>query len=182
VDKLIEDLLKIGIPSVLGTISTYISYRLGKRQSIDAIRIEKCFDHGGKVAKTLLEIEEIYSSLSTSFRTNFQHVQTVTETMEYFEELHLYEDMKRDIQTLSEKRASLRAEIKMASIYLKTKFLDRVEEYLKLGDFSYDTDGGLFVNTYYENFFENLLDEATEKKRLALFASLKKELRVVGRP
>jgi len=59
-------------------------------------------------------------------------------------------------------------------VFIKPSFRKKLKSYLELSKFSYQHDDIGFHNTYYENFFKNLLEK--HNQRLKLFKELEKEL------
>ena len=75
-----------------------------------------------------------------------------------------YQEQYDHIKELQEKRGLLFDELRGARLYLDAKTIRKIQEYLKLGEVEYITDGGLMVDTFLLEFFRNLKDEKNHRK------------------
>jgi len=171
-EKYISDILKIGIPSILGLFSTVLAYIFGRKKQIDEIKIKKNFEYAQRIASELQEVHDGYERLVRVWEENFAHM-PFHKAIEVFEKhADMYDNEKYYIQQLVKKEEQLEKLYKESLIFLKTSFRKELKQYLELSKFVYHHDSlGLF-NNYYEKFFENL-NKKKEKRRL-LFNELEK--------
>ncbi len=168
------------ILSILGIIiSSTAGYIFGRRKKIDEIRLNIAFPKAEEISIIIQEIFDDEESLTKWWHNNFGHLKNIDEGIEYFEKHNnLYENEHQVVQNLLNKSGLLCKNVRSARIYLNEKDLDRIEEYLSIGHFTYSSDGlgGILFSTFLKEFFSNLLDEENSKKRIALFAEIKKRL------
>ena len=171
-EKDISDILKIGVPSILGLFSTVLAYILGRKKQIDEIKIKKSFEYAQRITSKLQEVHDGYERLIHIWEKNFSHMDFY-KAIEVFERYDMYDNEKEYIQKLTRKEEELEQLYKESLIFIKRSFRKKLKQYLELGKFTYQHDSDGLFNNYYEKFFENL-NEKKEKRRL-LFKELEKD-------
>ena len=163
----VDDLLKIGITAILGAISAILTYRLGRRAKVDDEKLKKVFELAEEIARLFQDITELYEILYEFYKGNFMYIDDVeTAIKRYFEKPGFYDDERERIERLGEKKSQLNDKLKIARLYLDKDVVDAMQKYLEMGRFHYTHVGlGSFLNTYYVEFFKNVLDEKTYTER-----------------
>lgn len=176
-DPQIIDSAKWALGGLGALFSLYVSYKLGKRGKVDDLFIKRRHDLVERLSVALQDDFETREVLRSEYESNFGHVDEF-KAMEVFNRYDdLYQGMRNNIQRCAELLASLRQLRREVAIYVKPKVAQLVEQYIACNQFTFDTDGGLLINTYAEEFFRNLLDESKHARRETLFRHLMKELR-----
>jgi len=103
---------------------------------------------------------------------------SLEEATNFFEEHKSeYSEQIKKVHSLSDKRYALTEKVRQARLYLPPKILNDIKEYTDIGLFSYQTDGGILVNTYFREFFRNLYEHANQEKRSNLSKRIFKRIR-----
>lgn len=164
-----SDFVKVALPSVIGIIGMFITYHLGKKAKTDDIRIKRGYELAEQIAVLFQDIHEIYITLDQLVTRNFGHVDFSDAIESFHRYSSLYEQDRDRISSLMEKRVQLAALIKSARVYLSPDLLDKLQAYIQRGEFVYTTDGGIFTDTYIEDFFRNLRDSSNRSRREQLY-------------
>ena len=160
----LSDLLKIGIPSLIGALSAIGAYRIGKREKRDAIELKRQYELGDQISVLFLRIHETYTKLTKKFKADFGHFD-LERAAHVYGSSPLHKGDIPALERLNDDREQLRDLIKAGRLYLNLDLLNRIEKYVELGDFVYSTDGGIMHNSYMEDFVKNLCDPAIMEKR-----------------
>ena len=86
----VVDLLKIGIPSLLGVVGSWASYVLGRKNALADKRLEEGFPLAKEISSLFMELEDDYEYFEVFFDKNFEHLNH-WEAAEYFERQNLYQ-------------------------------------------------------------------------------------------
>jgi len=170
------DLLKIGIPLLLGILGSVLSYYKGKRTKIIEIKIKKGFEIAEEISFLIHSINEIYDYLIDFYSKNYNSYKYSNKNIENFEDsietIYSYESKQIDeLNRLKEKLSNKR---KIINIYSNSKLEIYIHEYLKNDNFKYET--GVGFSDFYYSFFKHILDDKVQKKRSELYNRIKNEL------
>lgn len=142
-------------------ISTYVTYRIGRRAKHDDIQIEKRHNFSEQLSTLLQKDFHNRNSLADQYRSNFDHMENVSEAMYYFNKHEfLYQGMRDVMLELPVDIGKLQEINRSAAIYLEENTTSAIETYIENTRFSFESDGIGLINTYADNFFTNLLDES----------------------
>lgn len=149
-------------------ISTYITYRIGRKTKHDDIQIGKRHVFAEQLSVLLQKDFNARQLIAEQYHSNFDHMKNVSEAMHYFDKHEsLYQSIRDLMSELPADIGKLQETNRSAAIYLDESTTEAIESYIADTRFSYQTDGCLgLINTYAENFFVTLLD-ASRSKRLA---------------
>jgi hypothetical protein len=174
--KGMESVLPTAITAASGLFIAVLTYRLGRKTEINKARLEKGWPLAQKIAVTMIELNQIETRLARSFQRNFANL-TVDEGAAYFDRERdgLYKEEAGEIDQLVQKRRELAAASREARIYLNPDDLDRIEQYLAVGDFNWNT-APPFFSSFTAEFFRNLLDRKNIGRRARLFRRIKRRL------
>jgi hypothetical protein len=86
----------------------------------------------------------------------------------------MYKPEARVIENILKNKKILIKEIIASRIYLNSKILDLIEQYLELGNFSYSHTGGMMSSNYNEKFFKNLLDKKRINQRKDIYKKIRR--------
>lgn len=173
---ILDNLLQLLLYIFVVIATSYVSYRFGRKKQIDTIIINKTISCKEQICQLLQEIEDEYQYFEKFYEKNYGHVESLDEAIDNFERLPLFQEDRNRIEHFGHKREELSDMLKRATIYLKRRHLELVKKYLKIGEFSYLHDGGLSVNTFYKEFFKNLLDKKDKEQRLSLYRKIESRL------
>jgi hypothetical protein len=175
--KNLEGLLPTIVTAVSGLVVAILTYLLGRKSEVARARMEKGWPLAEIIAIRFIEVHGLESDLRRWFQGNFGHLTNSDEGADFFDEHRdsLYADDAARIESLNQKRRDLAEAIKQARIYLNPADLDRIEEYLSIGDFKWTTAPPFFTE-YTRKFFKNLLDEGNKQRRDRLHAKIKRRL------
>lgn len=171
---MLDDILKIGIPSLIGLVTAFVSYSLGKRSKKYEILLEKSIPIAERVSTKLNTIHLVNEKLAEYYHKNFDHMESFEHAMDSFDRYitSLHNDVTNNIHELMQVRDALKAEIANSSLYLNHTLTNEIMRYLKLGDFTF-ADSELHSN-FYEEFWRNLLDIENTKLRTLLYSDVNK--------
>jgi len=163
----------------LNALSAVITYELGKRAKIDDLRIKKQHELREQLSIALQQDYQLRESLTRQYKDNFGHLDRRAANEAFAKHEGLYQRMRECINDTSETRAKIHSLAQEGSIYLKPKVSELLSKYLEATTFSYTTDGmgGLLINTYYNSFFEKLLDDQSARTRIIPFHEIMNKLR-----
>lgn len=178
-NQFIEALFKIIVLIITG----FLGYFLGKQKKIDELQLKQAFPKAEEISSLIQEVYDEDMSLIVIWKSNFGHLSNFQQAINYFEESSLYQPERYRITALSEKRQKLLEKIRSSRVYLNTKTLDLIEDYLKINEFTFRQDGmgGSFSSDYWEEFFSNILDDHRIQKRKRLYQKIKKRLNKIFR-
>jgi len=164
----LNDLLKIGLPSILGIVAAIVTYRLGRRAKIDDRKIQKGMELAEEISKLFQDIVDLEEYFYEFYKANYSHLE-LRDAVDNFTRMKslFYEDYKR-IDERAEKRSQLYGKLKIGRVYLNSRLIERIRDYLNVGEFHYEHDAGGLTNTYYEDFFKNIIDKSNIKQRQKL--------------
>jgi hypothetical protein len=142
-------------------ITTYVTYRIGRRVKHDDIQIGKRHNFAEQLSVLLQKDFHNRKLLADQYHSNFDHMSNVSEAMHYFNKHEtLYQGMRDAMSELPADIGKLQEINRSAAIYLDESTTSAIEAYIENTRFSFESDGiGLF-NNYAESFFTNLLDES----------------------
>jgi hypothetical protein len=149
---------------------------LGRRATIDKNRIDRGFEVAEDIAVTFQKVVEQENTLCTFFDMNFEGRE--------FEDAWATLDMRRasyqqqfdQIRTLSTTRGELNEKLKPGRVYLRKSVIDDIQKYIDLSLFRYDTDGGIMVDTFDQEFLRNLVSEENRATRERLYRKIERNL------
>ncbi|MGC2423088.1 MAG: hypothetical protein WA666_01885 [Nitrospirota bacterium] len=164
IDKIISAGKWVG--GVIGWIITNVfTYRRGRKAKIDDIQITKRHQFAEQIAEILQKDFYNRKMLKNGYHENFDHMENFNAAMDSFSKYEtLYVSMKELIPTLSIDIAQLQTLNMKAAIYLNKATTKDIEDYIEATRFTFHHDGIGIINTFYESFFQNLLDEERFKK------------------
>jgi len=167
--------LLTGIGALIGM---FVTYRFGRKTKIDEISLKKAYEMAEKIAELIQEDHHIRELLLENYNKNLGHM-TKEDAIEAFHKYRgLYHDMKEQMVQLPRKINELQELNRKAIIFLSKKLTGLIDQYIKMTRISFITDGtGIIINTYAEEFFENLRDEIKLKERRGLYEKILDELR-----
>ena len=160
------------IQVITGIILTCLGYIFGRKKQIDEIVLKEKVVLLQKMCSKLEEVHEGYIQLYEFWQKNFGHTEFY-KAIEGFKKRYIYDEDRKMIEKLIMKESELYDLYKKSIVFIKPSFRKKLKKYLELGKFSYQHDNIGFHNTYYENFFKNLLKK--HDQRLKLFEELEKE-------
>lgn len=163
--------VKIGIPILIGIISTYFSYYLGRRKKIDEALLTKKVELAQKISFLLHKVHTQYCIIETLWDRNFSQMD-FHEAINQFVCCSIYDEDRERIDEVHKSATKLNELYSDSAIYVDRKFRALLGEYLDLCHFTFTHDGSGFFNNQSERFFENLKN--TSKRRAFLYTKLKK--------
>lgn len=147
-------------------ISTYITYRIGRKAKHDDIQIGKRHAFAEQLSTILQKDFHDRQLLAAQYHSNFDHRTDLSEAMHDFKKYDtLYEGMRDLMAGLPPAIQELQETNRSAAIYLDEGTTEAIESYLANARFSYESDGIGLINTYAENFFSILLDPSHSTSR-----------------
>lgn len=160
-------------------ISTYITYRIGRKTKHDDIQIGKRHAFAEQLSALLQKDFHSRRLITEQYHSNFDHMKTVSEAMCYFDKHEsLYQSIRQLMSELPENIGKLQETNRSAAIYLDEGTTEAIESYIADTRFSYETDDGLgLINTYAENFFVTLLDSARSTRLTGNYKAAMRGLR-----
>ena len=152
-------------PLVAIVLPAYLAYLFGVNRAKKELNHKRRLEVGEELGILIQRtIEE--NSLSVSFyERNFGRIEDFNESMERLERHQaLYQQELERISNSEEIFSNAHQELKRARIYIKQKYLEPIDEYLDLCQFTFQSDV-LGSWNYYQRYFENLLDNDNKLKR-----------------
>jgi len=142
-------------------ITTYVTYRIGRRVKHDDIQIRKRHNFAEQLSVLLQKDFHNRKLLAKQYHSNFDRMNDVSEAMHYFNKHEtLYQEMRDAMSDLPADIAKLQEINRSAAIYLDESTTSAIESYIENTRFSFESDGIGLINTYADNFFTNLLDQS----------------------
>lgn len=173
-----EDLIKIGIPLLLGIIASIVSYFLGKKAGMKVQKGEKGMELGQAIVNLFQDITALEDRLHQFYKSNYAHLRDVDRAVDNFEKMEtLYEPEHKAVQEFSDKKNELEEKIKEGRHYFKGSILQKTQIYLDLLKFKYDEDVFGSKTSFHRQMFLNLTDPKADKKRKKIRGMLSGKLR-----
>ena len=171
-----EGLLPTLITAISGIVLAVLTYLLGRKTDVAKARFEKGWPLAETISVRLIELHRLETQLTRWFEGNFGHL-PIEQGADYFDRDRggLYSDESEQIDHLYEKRRDLSTAVKEARIYLNPTDLDRIEEYLAIGDFKWSS-APPFFSSFTQEFFRNLLNTTNRRHREKLYLKIKRRL------
>jgi len=161
----------IFLTGIIAALSSFVSYIFGKRAKVNEIVLNKGFPVAEEIAVLFQNIVERDLRYYDFYAENFGHYKTLEEAIaDAFEKLpSLYEKEYERINIHRKQMEELNNKLKIARLYLKPRVINNIQKYIDLGLFSYLTDGGIFHDTFYIEFFRNITNQTIymERRRLS---------------
>jgi hypothetical protein len=164
--------------AAISLVSAFFGYLLGRRSKIDEIQLAKRHELAEQLSMLLQGDFDDRLNLRKEYHENFDQMKDLSEAMYYFDKHpNLYSGIRERLGHIPVRRTSLKETNQKATIYLPENITSAISKYLELTDFTYMTDGIGLVDTYIENFLENLLNEETWESLKKLYELILKLLR-----
>lgn len=146
-------------------ITTYVTYRIGRRAKYDDIQIGRRHNFAEQLSALLQKDFHNRKLLAEQYHSNFDHISNISEAIHYFNKHEtLYQGMRDAMSELPAGVDKLQEINRSAAIYLVESTTCAIEEYIENTRFSFKSDGIGLMNNYAECFFTNLLDETRSSK------------------
>lgn len=160
-------------------ISTYITYRIGRKTKHDDMQIGKRYSFAEQLSALLQRDFHSRQKIAEQYHSNFDNLDNVSKAVDYFNKHNsCYQSMNQLISELPNNIGKLQEANRSAAIYLDESTTKAIESYIANTSFSYETDGDLgLINTYAENFFVTLLDLNRSKRLTENYNSAMRGLR-----
>ncbi|MFH1931277.1 MAG: hypothetical protein ABIN18_06780 [Pseudomonadota bacterium] len=173
-----DTIVKIILPILTAIASAIITYFVTRKQKIDDVTIKRGIDVAEKLALTVQDIMKDEEYFYETYKRNYGHVADMEEAVHNFERMEsLYSNDYERIRKLAENRKQAIDDLKIARLYLNNIIVEDIQAYVNIGLFSFTHDGHGMINTYYLDFFKNLMDKNNRLKRVSLSGSIKSDLR-----
>ena len=173
-----KDILKIGVPTLLGIISTLVAYRLGKKSRKDEQTIARRLELGERIVVLYQEVVDLEEHFFEFFKKNYGHLYDIERAIENFEKMNtLYQPEYEKIDLFSDKQEELVEKLKEGRYHFKAGIISRMQEYTGLLDIGVTKESAGLFNTYHRQFFLNITDPNLRKKRAKINQKIKKRLK-----
>jgi hypothetical protein len=165
-EVMVIEYLKIILPNISAIFAAAVAYYFGRRKSYDDIRIKRGVELAEEISVGFQNVVELYEYFYEFYNKNYGHVSSVQYAAENFSrQSSLFKNEYELIETLNEKSSKLTEIIKKSRIYLNNRIIDDMLLYLSYGKFTWHSDSVGLINTYYETFFENIINPDLNAKR-----------------
>ena len=172
-----DTFIKMLIPfaAIFSSLVTYIFTRKGK---VDDLTIKRGIEIAEKLSVTVQNIMEDEEYFYQLYDGNYGHADDMDKAIRNFKlKESLFGEDYEKIEELAKSRKQVNDDLKVGRLYLNGKIIEDIQTYINIGHFSFQQDGSGLIDTYYLNFFKNLIDENNRQKRSQLSESIKKGLK-----
>lgn len=155
-----------------------MTYFVTRRGKIDDVTIKRGTEIAERISITVQNIMEDEEYFYETYKRDYGHFDDMEAAVRNFERMKsLYSDDYERIKKLAESRKQLIDDLKVGRLYLNNIIVEDIQAHANTGLFSFTHDGHGLIDTYYLDFFKNLMDKNNRQKRKTLSGSIKADLR-----
>lgn len=170
-------LLNIIVPIITAIITAIITYLVTRKGKIDDITIKRGLEIAEKISILIQNIIEDEDYFYKTYEGNYSHYLNMEGAIENFKRMKsLFSPDYARIEKHADNKRQLIDNLKIARLYLNKKIIKQMQEYIDIGHFTFEHDGFGMVNTYYLDFFKNIMNATNKQNRLQLAESIKLNL------